>query len=458
MWKINIAALLAACWAGAAWAAGEGTVGSPSADGGVRPSLLVVLSTATAKDNAWRSVAEGLRAKHSDMQAEVLVCNGPVADCLGELRTRLPRYVAFVMKPDEARFETVLGLRRLMREVDDDPFDDAIWGIVSAPSARDALRIAKSNEPKRLVDALTTTGIDESLYPGKGVTMLDTNPPGRWQIKEANGTVSVHTGKGSLAKAFADAWNRLDPQVLVTSAHASQRKMTMPFNCGHILPKDGRFVGDGGESFKRPRREKVWIAAGNCEIADNPPGDNMVMTALGFGKVNQFVGYTVTTWFGDVGWNTLHYAGGCRLPLNEAYYFANQYLIRRVADRIGEKAKTFKPRFATARDCTVDRFKAEVVRAGLPSGRNLLGLLWDRDGTVFWGDPAQRIGFDPAGASTKAGDGKGLPLGIVFAGTKPGRRLKRAPEGFEVFVADDFALVTKWPDLKPGWQKELVFE
>lgn len=218
MWKINIAALLAACWAGAAWAAGEGSVGSPSADGGVRPSLLVVLSTATARDSAWRSVAEGLRAKHSDMRGEVVVCNGPVADCLGELRTRLPRYVAFVMKPDEARFETVLKLRRLMREVDDDPFDDAIWGIVSAPSARDALRIAKSNEPKRLVNALTTTGIGDSLYPGKGVTMLDTNPPGRWQVKEANGTVSVHAGKGGLVKAFAEAWNRMIGNAARTSS------------------------------------------------------------------------------------------------------------------------------------------------------------------------------------------------------------------------------------------------
>ena len=47
---------------------------------------------------------------------------------------------------------------------------------------------------------------------------------------------------------------------------------------------------------------------------------------------------------------------------------------------------------------------------------------------------------------------------IVFPDSRKDRRLVWAPDGFEVFVADDFALVTAWPDLAPDWRKSLVFE
>ena len=421
-------------------------------------SMLIVISKATAGNCAWREVADGLRAKHADMRSEVSVVDGSVTNCLGELRRKLPRYVAFVMTPEEARFATVLALRKIMREVDDDPFDDAIWGIVSGPTAGDALRIATSAEPKRIEGALTTTGFDASLYPGEGVTLSDGNPPGRWLVKDAQGGVTEHSATGSLTRVFVDAWNRIDPQILVTSSHARQFDLTIPFGRGLVVPRNGRFAGIGGEAFSPPRREKVWIAAGNCLIADNAPGENMVMTALGFGKVNQFVGYTVPTWFGDVGWNTLGYATRLRLPVNEAYYFANQHLNRRLANAIGERAKTIRPDFTGDTDVTIRRLAKELLAKGVRPDRNVLGFLWDRDGTVFWGDPAQRLGLDSAVVPQCPGNGSGLPLGIVFDKAQPNRRLKRAPDGFEVFVADDFALVTKWPALKTGWRRELVFE
>ena len=225
----------------------------------------------------------------------------------------------------------------------------------------------------------------------------------------------------------------------------------MPFSRGNIVSVSNRFVAvekvrlidySTGQAIEgqsmtdlrqrplaEPMREKVWLAAGNCLIANHKPtGSDMIMTALGFGKVNQFVGYMKTTWFGDIGWNTWSYFGGYGLPLNESWYAANQHLIKRLA------------------------YESDKLDA-----RTVLGLKWDFDGTAFYGNPRRCVTI-PGRVRTAASKDGDVPLLIVFPDAKPGRRLVHAPDGFEVFVADDFALVVKWPELSPDWRNLLQFD
>ena len=441
-------------------------------------SLLIVVSLSTYRDPAWKPVVNDLVAKHPELKCDVLAVGGSVTDSLEGIKERKPRYVAFVMKPEEARFMTILELKRMMRRIDDDPFDDAIWGIVSGPTAADARRIASSKEPARFDAVLSTTGLSTDIVSGPVVKLSDANPPGEWVEKAAGGAEVKNCSTGDLSHVFAKAWNELDPQFLLTSSHASQRNLEMPFSRGNIVPFEGGFAtcpdlrmidyrtGQAqpgvaraeaiGERLKAPKREKVWLASGNCLIADNAQGANMVMTALGFGKVNQFVGYIATTWFGEIGWDTWKYFGTDRLPLNESYYFANQFLLKKLTDILLNQSD-FHPVVEDAESYNriireIRRFEFKVARRP-EDGQQLMGMLWDRDATCFWGDPAQEYAL-PASVA-RASD---LPRPIVFPSAKPGRKLLKAPDGFEVFTADDFALVLKWPgELKPGWEKELEF-
>ena len=117
------------------------------------------------------------------------------------------------------------------------------------------------------------------------------------------------------------------------------------------------------------------------------------MTALGFGKVNQFVGYTATTWFGEIGWGTLgNFRNG--MSLVDAYYAANEQLIRELEETV-TNANGFRPVFTSASD--YERLFVEVRRytfaakGPVADRKKFVGRLWDRDATVFYGDPLQQV-------------------------------------------------------------------
>ena len=398
-------------------------------------SMVIVASLAArdAADNGWRGVIESLLEEPGDSVCEVQ--NLVSAETLASIRERHPRYVAFVLKPEEVGADAIRGIRAMMCAFDDDPFDDAIWGIVTGPSAEAAKRVALCEGPREVSSVLATTGVDAHLVDGPITVISDAAPP----------------AEDDTSGIFADAWDRDDPDLLLTSSHASERNLEMPFSRGNIVSVSNRFFAVGnvkmidystGQAVEgvsidsrsirplaAPRREKVWLAAGNCLIANHKPdGSDMIMSALGFGKVNQFVGYIKTTWFGDIGWNTWGYFGGYGLALNESWYAANQHLIKRLA----------------------------YERDGLDQ-RTVLGLAWDFDGTAFYGNPRRRVTIPGREKLSAYKDGD-LPQLIIFPDSKHGRRLVSAPEGFEVFVMDDFALVTKWPELSPDWRTTLVFD
>ena len=340
-----------------------------------RPVYAIVLSPETAAEPSWRAVADALAEKHRDETWTAVFTVAPT-NAAAALRAVQPRYVAFVLRPDEVDEPTFLALKRLMRALDDDPYDDAFYGLVTGPDAATALRIARSRAPEAPERLLATTGVDANVVPGPVAVLSDAFPKGEWWEKAADGTIVRASSTQSLSPVFAEAWRRLDPDVVLTSAHATERNLEMPFSQGAILAKGGRFyatawppaAGDEPVPLAAPAREKVWLAAGNCLIANHVAADDMVMTALSFGKVNQFVGYFKPTWFGFVGWTTWRLFADGERSLVESYFEANERLLRKLAT--GDWA----------------------------DAREKAGLEWDRDATIFYGDPRVNVRLPGAAA------------------------------------------------------------
>lgn len=379
-----------------------------------RTRLAVVASKETLDMGEWREAAYALVAKHSDEADASIVCAKPT-DSLAQLRESKPRYVAFLMRPDEFDNDVLVSLKQMMRRIDDDPYDDAIWGIVTGPDAATAKRIAASCKPDAVSSVLATTGVDADVVTGEVAVVSDAFPKGVWWRKGAAGSVVRGTVESDSSPVFASAWREIDPELLLTSSHATERNLEMPFSMGNIVVSGGAFarvprVGalDGLEALCAPQREKVWVAAGNCLIANHLDGGDMVMTALSFGKVNQFVGYARKTWFGFAGWNTWRYFGRFGYPLNTSHYAACVWLQRRLETR---------------------DWKDE---------RDKLGLAWDLDATVLYGDPMQRV-YVPRDVPSD----DDAPSLVVFPDSGDGHRIKSVLEGYSVFEADDFALVER---------------
>ena len=113
-------------------------LGNPTARSTPVPGYLVLTSRATETADGWHDVVESLAAKHD---AEVLVFEREPEEMLEALRERRPNLIGVVLRPEESGRARVGELHRLFRRIDDDPYLDARWGLVTAADATDAMKI-----------------------------------------------------------------------------------------------------------------------------------------------------------------------------------------------------------------------------------------------------------------------------------------------------------------------------
>ncbi len=447
----------------------------------------VVVSKAADADPAWRKVADELQKKYKKppFTSRIAVANPTeAAPLLREVPPgfRKPDFVAFVMKPEEATEKTVYALHAMMKSLDSDPYYDAVWGIVTGPTPEAALRAATA-KPLHPHSVLSTTGVNFGPFDA-GTTLSDGYAPGskREEYNRPDKPIAIYEkrkGKdmparivrGDSTAQFASAWDELDPELVVTSSHASQRNLEMPFSTGNIVPRNGELwslpdkrlidyttgQADAGASaqaaaskLSAPKRDKVWIAAGNCLIGDYKDANSMAAAMIGYGRVVQFMGYVKTTWFGEIGWETLAQFFERGATAAEAWYFAGQNLER--------KLSLMDKRYRT---------------------QNLVGRIWDRNATILWGDPALDASLEESRAPRKAKPtGKTArggvvltftaledmearedkveevhvvhPFGIILRKATAAYEVTGDTKGLGVFAADDFALITSWPAMKKG--------
>jgi hypothetical protein len=432
----------------------------------------VVLGKATLDRPAWKAVADALVEKH---EGEVVLYERHVSECRKPLAHLRPRYTAFVEPPENIGRMYVAAVHRLTRRLDPDPYGDTLWGIVSAATPEGALRVARATEPATVRTALTLTGMNDRLL-DRFVTISDARR-GDLVRKDAKGEVTRSNDRSADRTAlFADTLREMKPDLVVGSGHATETNLEMSFSRGNTLCGDGEWYGltGGGERipFATNDHPCVYLGAGNCLIGNfKRRPDTMAPTLLNAYGFNQFVGYTVPTWYGKGGWGTYklwqHLAG--RYSLAEAWFFNNQAIIHTLHDKYPEVANRHLTVSEESHGIPVD----EVARLG----RDASGMLFDRDVVAFYGDPALRVTLDPtkmpAGVMMSLVKERGrYILSVAMAETRGSVRPDSplclwlperlddiqilAGKEYEPLVTDDFIMVTK-PDYEPGRTWKVVF-
>jgi len=330
----------------------------------------VVVSETTAGDSEWRKVVSALKKKHN---AKVFKYKTDVEEVRGELSKYFPKYVCFVVKPDEMKKSAraiyspnpfVKKVHQLTRALDDDPYGDCIWGILTGYEAEDALRIAKHKKPllvKRGLGAnrgwVGWVKEGKAYSEGKDRHYYVKSSKSKEVIEKSDGPVDV-------TKLFVDDLNKNNIDAIWTSSHATERDFSgfrHNKRTGRIVPERGRLVGVDMRGKKYPIKStnpKVYLPAGNCLIG-NITGKNCMATAWMRSGVYQMFGYTVPTWYGYMGWGTANYffKYGGRFTLAESFYLNNQTLLFNLKNRLVE-------------------------------GREQRGHNYDKDSVAFYGDPA----------------------------------------------------------------------
>ncbi|HIG82259.1 MAG TPA: hypothetical protein EYQ62_11585, partial [Verrucomicrobiales bacterium] len=172
----------------------------------------VVVSKATHADKNWKPVVAALVKKHG---AKVIEFDGDVTGVLGKLRGQFPRYTCFVATPKEATGDFVAAVHQLTRRLDDDPYTDTFWGVLTGYSAANALAIARHAKPLTVRKVASGTEIAlECVTEGLWYDELVKN---KFVRKKAGGKPEQLRGPDDTTEAFAKVLADYEPDLFITS-------------------------------------------------------------------------------------------------------------------------------------------------------------------------------------------------------------------------------------------------
>ncbi|MCE5267407.1 MAG: hypothetical protein LLG00_05925 [Planctomycetaceae bacterium] len=367
----------------------------------------VVVSKRTHADAKWNRVVDELVTKH---KASVVEYQKDVNEATGELRRLMPRYACFVAQPDEAGRMFVIGIHRLTRQMNDDPYTDIMWGIITGYTSDDALRIAKTKEPLIIRKAAGGIVIPLDLF-DEGICYKETSKNEYVEKKKPGGPIEQKTGTGDDAFPLAKVIMERKPDIFVTSGHATERDWQIGYPIGKDKNNKGMFWRQGGTLVAVERNHKsaveihgedhpkVLLAAGNCLMGHCIDRNAICLAWMRTAGVTQMIGYTVNQWYPAAGFGTMNYffSQPGHYTLNEAFYLNNQSIVYELETRFPKSARATYKEWDLAKDHTILGRMAETLgyTEPAPEIRDNLGLLWDRDTLAFYGDPAWEARLAP---------------------------------------------------------------
>jgi len=365
-----------------------------AAVGAAPPEYATVVSKATAADAAWSEVVEALVKKHG---AEVVQYDAAVDEALPALKRLFPRYVCVVATPAEATRKLVGDVHRLLRALDDDPYADAIWGIITGYDAQCALRIARHAKPLMVRRVASGTEVAlEMCEEGVWYCELVKN---RVVRKERGGEPAEEKGPDDTTEALVGALSDYRAQLFVTSGHATERDWQIGYRYrnGQFRSAAGKLFGVDTLGHRHPidaSEPKVYLPVGNCLMGHIDGPDAMALAWMNSAGVYQMIGYTQPTWYGYAGWGCLDYflEQPGRFTLAEAFYANHQALIHRLETCFPEPAGRQGAAPPPGRAAVEVSPQAKAAGLGAHDAR---GLLFDRDVVAFYGDPAWEARMAP---------------------------------------------------------------
>lgn len=367
----------------------EAASGLAAADPAGQPpsNYAVVVSRPTFDDPAWKTVVDTLVTKH---QGWVLTYSNSVGEALPALRAQFPRYLCFVAPPEQVSRAFVMDVHRLARRLDDDPYTDCFWGILTGYDAANALRLAQPTEPLTIRKVAAGTELAMDMVE-EGVWYCELNQ-NKMVRKVHGGPAVVVKGPDDTTESLVKTLNDYHADLFVTSGHATERDWQIGFRYrnGSFRHADGVLFGLDTQGNKFPIHSpnpKVYLPVGNCLMGHIDQRDCMATAWLNSAGVCQMLGYIQPTWYGYLGWGVLDYfvEQPGRYTFTEAFFANHHALVHRLT--------TYFPELAAAetdvngRAPVTPKLSDRARAAGLTLN-DARGLVFDRDLVAFYGDPA----------------------------------------------------------------------
>ncbi|MCE5266873.1 MAG: hypothetical protein LLG00_03190 [Planctomycetaceae bacterium] len=348
-------------------------------------SYAIVVSKKTFADAAWKRVVGSLQKKY---QARLFVFDYPKIEATKDaIASYAPHYVCFVAQPSEAGRDFVQRAARFMREIDPDPYVDAIWAILTGYTPDDALRMVTA-QPLVVSRGVSHVTDGWLRWFDEGVSWSEVQKNHKY-TKAAGEDVREVKGPDDTVPEIVAELNRGTCHIMSSSGHAREHDWQLGFTYpnGHFISKQGKLFGRTTKTEKIAicsPNSKIYYSPGNCLIAHISDMDCMSLAWMHSGGVNQFFGHVVPQyrccWAWEVG--NYFFTQQGRFTFSESVHLFRQDVIARLTEATNEKTKFY--------------------------------LTSDRDSTVLYGDPAWQArmkpvtdpNYDQKLSIEDAGDGK----------------------------------------------------
>jgi zinc protease len=341
----------------------------------------IVVSNTTYGLPGWGEVVDSLVARHN---GQVFTWQDSVRQVQNALATYMPDYIAFVARSFyELNVQFVHKVWDMTRNLDADPYGDAIWGVVSGRDYTDAMRIVQ-NQTLQIKTVLGGTNCTWDSWFYQGVStfeaqynrirfkipdtslIIDTVCPPR--CPDDRCTLLVNYLNDGVNDTILGYGVQGPVDFFMTSGHGNvdvwQLHYPTPDLEGYFRSVAGQVYGDpriGTDRDINSSNPKVYNAMGNC-LVGNPSNPNYMPFAwLQSGGAIAMTGYMPATVYGYMLWGLggLFQMSQDRYTYAEAFFISNQELL--------------------------------FDRSNNTPGTDPNGLDYDRDACCYYGDPAADI-------------------------------------------------------------------
>jgi hypothetical protein len=367
-------------------------------------SYAVVISQAAYGETGWKAVADSLVKKHSrNGTAKLFIWSKSVSDIKSDLSAFMPNYIGYIARPaTECNADFVVTVSRFSRNLDSDPYGDAVWGIITGYEAGDALRaISQSLEVKTVLVASNNLSYEPPLqrfYQGIGMT-CDSYTKTDYLFPNKSGKVYTENKRPEAEqdriKLVCKYLNAQDINITVQGQGSIQGPVDCIITGGHgnvnvwqchypEVGTEGYMNSSNGSLFGSPNSgttipinattPKIYWCATNCLMGNPNNKNNIVYAAFHSGQAVQMFGFVNEASAGDdfMAWGvydrTTKFAG--KYTLAESFFLSNNNAQFELQHPGGE-------------------FISSQVKLFM-------------DSTVFYGDPAADITFHDFGDSAKS--------------------------------------------------------
>ncbi len=364
----------------------------------------VAISSETYSQSDWKIVADSLVRKHEKSgSARLFTWSSSVTDIKDELSEFEPDYIGYIARPAvECNSAFVVSVSRLSRQLDSDPYGDAVWGIITGYEASDAMRaISESLTVKTVLAASANLSYEPPIrrfYQALGMT-CDSYTKTDYLFEDSQGKVYSENMRPENEQdriKLVSKWLNTESMNLEIAGKGS---ITGPVDCiitgghgnvnlwqchypeagteGYMRSSGGKLLGSpysGASITITAPTPKIYWCASNCLMGNPDSKDNVVYAAFRTGHAVQMFGFVNNASSG------------------------NEFMAWGVYDRVTKSAGTY----------TLPQGFFLSNNNALFEINNSTGQLNTRlvqqfmDSTVFYGDPAGDVKFYDPGDSAKA--------------------------------------------------------